>query len=278
MLSVRLPATRNAHRTADHPPLNGHATQDRGLKTINLVPFSSAPAQSRVLLQRPIAHMEPFAPEAGQGYVARWPLNLDRPLIPGASPFVGGFEFWNFRVPPAGVLVALLQQHGRTAWRIRGNAGNGSRYFGLWLLPRSSFTIAADESIGLSRLTALSVNMAANNRGHFAIRFVVQSGGRFYLSRSATDRLGRFILTGTTLAEQRWAIYEPARDLRANVSPEGWTSSHSVLGGAALLPFETATSELSNVQAVGVYVEAVNRSATGDRCLEWHDLAATVVV
>lgn len=268
-------ATRHPHHLAESTLLNGHATLERGLTSLNLFELNGFHPQSRVLLQRPAAQVEPFATGAGLGYVARRPLDMSAALLPDQSPFLGGFEFWNFRVPPAGILVALLSRHGSPAWRIRGNAGSGSRYFGLWLLPRSSFSASIAPPKALAEFASLSFRVTANNRNHFAARFVVQDGEHFFLSRSATDRAGRFTLFGANLSEQHWAAYDPFRDLRANITPEGWTSYSSLAGGASLLPFDTSTSQLNDVQAIGLYVEAVNRSSNGDRCLEWDELNAT---
>lgn len=266
---------RTAHSMTE-PSRGGHTAQVREKPAVDLVVVQDAPAQSLVLMQRPAARVEPFAPGAGCGYVARRPLSLEKRLLPGSSPLLGGFEFWNFRVPPAGVLVALLNRQGNAAWRIRGNSGNGSRYFGLWLLPRCEFREDHEETIPLQRFISLSARIGTNNCGHFAVRFVVQDGNRFYLSRTAADRPGRVVLFGGNLADQTWAAYDPLHDLRANTNPEGWTSQNSILGGAALLRFDTPSAQLRDVQAFGLYAEAVNRSTTGDRCLEWDDLHATI--
>jgi hypothetical protein len=225
-------------------------------------------------MQRPTSKVETFAAGAGNGYVTRRAFHLDELLLPDQSPFIGGFEFWNFRVPPSGVLVALLNRDGRAAWRIRGNASTGSRYFGLWLLPQRAFHHGRTHS--LSRFSSISARIGTNNRHHFAVRFVIQAGGQFYLSRVASDRVGRFNLFGSNLSEQLWAHYDPTKDLRANTSPEGWTSYNSLAGGASLLSFSTPTSKLGDVQAVGLYAEAVDCSSSGDRCLEWDELHATV--
>jgi hypothetical protein len=225
-------------------------------------------------MQRPISQVETFAAGAGNGYVARRAFDPQVSLFPDQSPFIGGFEFWNFRMPPSGVLVALLNRDGRPSWRIRGNASTGSRYFGLWLLPQRAFHGGRTQP--LSRFASISVRIGTNNRNHFAVRFVIQAAGRYYLSRGATDRVGRFNLFGSNLSEQLWANYEPAKDLRANTSPEGWTSYNSLAGGASLLTYSTPTSMLGDVQAVGLYAEAVDCSSSGDRCLEWDELHATV--
>lgn len=218
----------------------------------------------------------------GNAGLLRFPYREDRfrnPELDNIPPgkngrFLGGFAFWRLdgKVVTRPMLPAAFVDMGeQDSLRLYQANSTFARTYGLWLFPEREFLVRANSAWKFTSASGLQLGITVNEGSHFAVRFVVQSAGKYYLSNTATIEARPFTLSGWSLMNERWAEYHPEKDLRAAGAASGTANVVSNLThGAGSLNFHVPTSALNDIQAVGIYAESIDTRGWPNRRLEWN--------
>lgn len=200
---------------------------------------------------------------------------IERVAPSQSGAFSGGFELWQLKPRDLGYDACLADGGDVDFNRLWHANAKELRLYGLWVFPRSSFLDLKSQRVGFGQASALSAQIRTNEGSHFGVRFVIKSGSQYFLSQTASNTAGPLTLTGEALAQEMWARYEPLRDLRAAGPRSGTPNPISNLtSGAGSLVFDTPTSALVDVGAVGLYAESVDSAGWPNRLLEWESFTA----
>jgi hypothetical protein len=226
--------------------------------------FGDDPNRTDRVRRRPFDELVPLCPEHDHTPVGR------------SEACFGGYEIWRLGggLLPGG--DSGLQDGGAQDFqRLWYSNGRDRRVYGVWFFPKAGFVDLRDGRVALGPASGFLVHVLRNEGGHFALRFLVKSGENWYLSQTASNQEGPFVLGGLQLAHEMWARYRPDRDLRANGSQSGTPSTASNLTcGAGALSFDTPTAALTNIEAVGLYAESIDVAGWPNRLLDWSRFTA----
>jgi hypothetical protein len=197
-----------------------------------------------------------FGDGAGDWGVRRAAFSMTDDLAPTrrydtaltSAIFHGGVESWRHGVFDT-ARAEVVDSGGRDQIRLFDSNASNRHLFAALLWRKQEFLNGFEQvPLAITGSGALVAVIDLVSHGHAQARFVVESGGRFYLSAAKANSAGIFSLSHEALREAMWAPYDPAANLQPVPGQAGICQSD-------LLAYAVGSESLDDVTAVGLYLE-----------------------
>jgi hypothetical protein len=180
-----------------------------------------------------------------------------------SATFYGGVYATAFNAPAAlapGQMGSVVDNSNgdrlQAAWT--SPSGETSSSFDTLFYWKQADFLSGDAPATLSALSTFKLNITRWDAGVGSGRWVVRSGGQFYVSQDTFSGTGVKWLKGSTLVNEKWALYNP--------------SAGNIEFNQSAAVFNVATSSLTSIDAVGFMSDADGTAAGTNHTLNFDDV------